>query len=306
MSAAASPPPFYLSLARLIRLPNVFTAPPDVLVGWVLWSNSWLDADILWVLVASVCLYAAGMILNDWFDAQEDRRDRPYRPLPAGEVSVSLAFILGAGLLTAGVLIAWLTWPPAGMVALGLAGLILLYNGLLKKTPIASVAMGGCRTLNVLLGVIRAAGDDFGTVVQHFWSTPAAWVALANGLYITGVTLFARQEAKQSSRPLLLVGGMTWLAGLSCLVGSWVWISSSPVIYPVVGVVIASWIGSRLLRAYQTTNPKEVQIAIKTMIFGLVVCNGVSATAAGSPLVGIVIILHLVPAYLLGRWLYST
>jgi 4-hydroxybenzoate polyprenyltransferase len=293
-------------MARLIRLPNVFTAPPDVLVGWVLWSNSRLDADVLWVLVASVCLYAAGMILNDWFDAQEDRRDRPYRPLPAGEVSVSLAFILGAGLLTAGVLIAWFAWPMAGMVAFLLAGLILLYNGLLKKTPIASLAMGGCRTLNVLLGVVRAAGDDFNAVVQNFWSTPAAWVALANGLYITGVTLFARQEAKESSRPLLLLGGMTWLSGMACLVGCWIQISTSTVMYFAIGVIVAIWIGVTLLRAYQTTKPKEVQIAIKTMIFGLVVCNGVSATAAGSPLVGLVIILHLVPAYLLGRWLYST
>jgi hypothetical protein len=99
---------------------------------------------------------------------------------------------------------------------------------------------------------------------------------------------------------------MTWLSGMACLVGCWIQISTSTVMYFAIGVIVAIWIGVTLLRAYQTTKPKEVQIAIKTMIFGLVVCNGVSATAAGSPLVGLVIILHLVPAYLLGRWLYST
>lgn len=306
MSASTSPPPFYLSLARLIRLPNVFTAPPDVLVGWVLWSKSSMDAEILLVVLASLCLYAAGMIWNDWFDVEEDRRDRPNRPLPAGNVSLTLALLLGLGLMAAGVLIAWFAWPMAGMVAILLAGIILFYDGVLKKTPLASLAMGGCRSLNVLLGVVRAAGDDVGTLFQSFWSAPAVWVALANGIYITGVTLFARQEAKESSRPLLLLGGSTWLAGLVCLVCCWIQISSAAAMYFTVGVVVAVWIGRTLLQAIQSTKPKEVQIAIKTMIFGLVVCNGISATAAGSPLVGLLIFLHLVPAYFLGRWLYST
>ncbi len=215
MSASTSPPPFYLSLARLIRLPNVFTAPPDVLVGWVLWSKSSMDAEILLVVLASLCLYAAGMIWNDWFDVEEDRRDRPNRPLPAGNISLTLALLLGLGLMAAGVLIAWFAWPMAGMVAILLAGLILFYDGVLKKTPLASLAMGGCRSLNVLLGVVREAGDDVGTLFQSFWSAPAVWVALANGIYITGVTLFARQEAKESSRPLLLLGEAPGLPGSS-------------------------------------------------------------------------------------------
>ena len=46
---------------------------------------------LLCLLVASGCLYTAGMVLNDVFDYEIDRHERPFRPLPSGRISLGAA-----------------------------------------------------------------------------------------------------------------------------------------------------------------------------------------------------------------------
>ena len=101
-----------------------------------------------------------------------------------------------------------------GLIATMLAALIVLYDGVLKPTILAPVAMGGCRTLNVLLGMSAAAADlpqlEPGTAWQQ-----AAWLVAAGiGVYIAGVTWFARSEADTSHRGQLLAGTLVMLAGV--------------------------------------------------------------------------------------------
>src|ERR1700751_5616395 len=83
----------FLPYARLLRLPNVFTAFADILLGTIAaatWRTNPGGAALL--LVASGCLYCAGMVWNDYCDLEEDKRERPFRPLPAGQISGSSAF----------------------------------------------------------------------------------------------------------------------------------------------------------------------------------------------------------------------
>src|SRR5438477_173484 len=42
------------------------------------------------------------MVWNDYFDLAVDRRERPFRPLPSGKISLAAARALGLGLLVAG------------------------------------------------------------------------------------------------------------------------------------------------------------------------------------------------------------
>src|SRR4051794_13901119 len=86
---------------QLIRLPNVFTAAADSLAGWLLVGGTLADASgWLPLTAASMVLYAAGMALNDLFDLEVDRAERPGRPLPSGRVSRGFASGLGwTGLL---------------------------------------------------------------------------------------------------------------------------------------------------------------------------------------------------------------
>jgi 4-hydroxybenzoate polyprenyltransferase len=64
-------------------------------------------------------------------------------------------------------------------------------------------------------------------------------------------------------------------------------------------------VGLPVVRAIRRPEPKFVQAAVKRAILGLVVLDAVLATAfVGLP--GLLILLLLPPALLLGKWVYST
>src|SRR5262245_31773688 len=62
-----------LPFAQLLRIPNVFTAFADIVLG-VLVTGAWFAHPVGAVLLAlaSGCLYCAGMVWNDWFDRDVD------------------------------------------------------------------------------------------------------------------------------------------------------------------------------------------------------------------------------------------
>src|SRR5256885_8345847 len=77
---------------RLMRLPNVFTAIADVAMGYVFVQPSGPDGRVLGCLMASsAALYTAGMVFNDVFDYAIDAKERPFRPIPSGQVSMRSA-----------------------------------------------------------------------------------------------------------------------------------------------------------------------------------------------------------------------
>ncbi|MFO1489825.1 MAG: UbiA family prenyltransferase [Kiritimatiellia bacterium] len=140
---------------RLFRLPNLVTVPGDPLAGLLLATGGvWPGEPRAFAVVAApLFLYCAGLALNDLRDVDEDRVERPARPLPAGEISASAAWTAAAVFAAAGVLLSAL----AGTRSLLVGGLLLLmivfYNVSAKRVSVAGpFIMGLCRGLSVLLG----------------------------------------------------------------------------------------------------------------------------------------------------------
>src|SRR5688572_33429172 len=92
---------FRFPYLELIRPPNVATALADVLAGFAVGGLE-NGRALPWLLAATACLYAGGITLNDVFDRDLDRRERPERPIPGGRVTTASASIFGASLLGAG------------------------------------------------------------------------------------------------------------------------------------------------------------------------------------------------------------
>lgn len=295
--------------AQLVRLPNVFTAIADIGVGSLCAAPALADQSQAWpvavcLMVASACLYSAGMVWNDYFDMDQDRRERPFRPLPAGKVSMPAARTLGCCLLGVG----WLAAAIAGLrgdrwnglpavVAGFLIATILLYDRWLKRTWAGPIGMASCRFLNVLLGFSAVGGGiRMGTL-------PAVIV----GVYIAGVTWFARTEARASRRPMLVAAASLMLLALLSalpLPGAVSPGTSSP-LFPYLLVALGFFIGGPICRAIAVPLPLFVQRAVKNSIFGLVVLDAALASAlAGNS--GLALLTLLLPAAYLGRWLYST
>jgi 4-hydroxybenzoate polyprenyltransferase len=297
--------------AQLVRLPNVFTAVADVALGaLVTGALPQHAAPFALLLAASACLYCGGMVWNDFFDVAQDRRERPFRPIPSGRVARRAAGWLGAGLLAAGWLMAALAgrlqtsgWAsPAAGIAGALVAAILLYDGWLKRTWAGPLAMGACRFLNVLLGVSLAPQPH---------PSLGVYLAAVVGVYIVGVTWFARTEARESGRRDLLGAAALMLAALALAVPLPALLAESPwprgdaLLYPYLLVAFGFGVGVPVCRAIGDPSPGRVQRAVKAGVLGLIVLDAVLATAAVGP-AGLGLAVLLAPALLLGRRLYTT
>jgi 4-hydroxybenzoate polyprenyltransferase len=305
-----------LAFAQLLRLPNVFTAFADVaLAGCVglAVSPDWPPAAYWWrvllLALASGSLYLGGMVWNDYFDIEEDAKARPFRPLPSGRVTTRTALVLGVLLLLAGLTFAGLAglpgsddWNPDPLgFAVGLGGLILLYDGGLKRTPLGPVGMAGCRFLNVLLGLSALPDDALSAGVR-------VHLAGVVGLYIVGVTWFARAEEGDSNRrQLIAAAGVIGLSLVAALLVRWRVNLDGPggFLFPYLLVGFGFLVGLPVARAVRRPGPREVQSAVKRCVLGLVALDAVLATAfLGAP--GLLVLLLLPPALVLGKWVYST
>jgi len=221
-----------LPYLQLLRLPAVFTAMADIILGFVLThryiygplvgvQNAPLEQQIGWcepghfigLLIASCCLYLSGMVFNDVFDRKQDAVERPGRPIPSGRVSVKSAVILGVVLMLVGVGSAATVSQISLLVALLLVASILGYDGVLKKTPVGPLAMGTCRFLNVMLGASVQC-----TWMPGLLSQPQLTAAAGLGVFIIGVTLFAQTEALTSNALRLSVAQVMMNCGFAILV----------------------------------------------------------------------------------------
>lgn len=297
----------FLPIAKLLRLPNVFTAFADILLaGCATGLIVEQPLTIILLCLASGCLYLSGMVWNDVFDRKDDAISQAFRPIPSGQVNVAMAFLIASLLMLGGIAIAFAARPAGAeigftdpfTVALVLAAAILLYDAWLKRTPLGPVGMGLCRSLNVLLGLAPSIAL---LPIEIPWLLPAV-----TGTYIVGVTWFARTEEKESNRHHLL--GACGVIALSLFLALVLRSRTPPeatVFFPYLLAAFGFLVGVPLARAVQKPGPKEVQTAIKRSVLGLVALDAVLATAfVGLP--GLLILLLLPPALVLGKWVYST
>lgn len=291
---------------QLVRLPNVFTAAADSLAGWLLVGGSLANGGG-WVplALASMAIYAAGIALNDVFDYAIDLRERPARPLPSGKISRRFAAWLGGGLLAAGPLLAALSDANVSALVAGLlAGCVLAYDGGGKRTILGPFLMGACRGLNLLLGASQAPA----------LGGPPCWLAAgAMALFVAGITWISRGETESGRSRGLYAGLALEGVALLALVATATQARSFPSVpasLHVEGLVALAAAGALIAHAgvfaVRDPSPARFQRAVKTGVLSLVWLNfGVVAAVRGI-VPALAIAALWVPAFVLGRWLYST
>lgn len=302
-----------LAYLQLFRLPNVFTAVSNVVMGFM-FTKWFVDGGVIaWpfvvsylmpLVLSSCCLYIGGMVLNDVYDYEVDKAERPDRPLPSGRIDLAWARKLGFGLLLAGIGLAFSVvsaTPKPGMLAILLAVAIYLYDSVAKQTAIAPVLMGCCRMLNIMLGMSYV-----------LFSTDQLLVAFGIGTYVAGITWFARCEAKDSDRKLLSLGFGVMMLGI-CILAAWPWFRDGkafllrdPILWPTLLALLMVSVVRRCVVAISNPEPEHVQAAVKHAIFSLIVLDGAVVLAAVGPLPAIAVIALLLPTIWLGKWIYST
>lgn len=174
--------------AELLRLPALFTVPGDVLAGAAA-TSARVNSRTLLAIGSSLCLYEAGMALNDWADRTEDAAERPHRPIPSGRVRPAEALTAACALTAAGLTLAARAGRPALAVAAPLATTVWAYDLALKHTPAGPVAMAAARGLDLLLGAAATTGR----------AREAIPSAALLGTHTLAVTTVSRQETRNGS-----------------------------------------------------------------------------------------------------------
>jgi hypothetical protein len=288
---------------ELVRVPNLFTAGGDIVAGYLVASGGAAGWPSLLALVAaSVCLYAGGVVLNDYFDRDVDAVERPERPIPSGRVAPGEVLRFGLGLLGLGCALALGAGATSAVVALVLAGCILLYDARGKRIPyVGGVNMGACRFLNVLLGASGAAAAN-----ADGWLPAALPVAAIVLVYISAVTVLSTGEVWGGNRTVS--GGV--FAALVAVVGAVLWLGVGGRLHdwaylPFLGLFAAATL-SVVGRVVREPSAPNIRRAIKTCVLSLLLLDAAIVAGVAGLLAGVLVALLIVPSLYVARLIAVT
>jgi 4-hydroxybenzoate polyprenyltransferase len=281
---------------QLVRAPAVFSAVSNIIAAQLIVTGGVLQWRTTTLLTAiSVCLYTGGFVLNDCFDYEQDRLERPYRPLPSGQVSLGSARVLAAALLASAVFMSFFL----GAVQVGIVGLLValiaIYDVLAKDKAVGNLVMGACRYMNWLLGLSTAG---LGLTVLL--------IPVPVFTYVASLTALSRTETGKRGHAIpvsvyigLVASVVTFLALIlsGILVNVW----SLLLLVPAVWLLLV-----RILQLHRYWSPGKAQQTVGMMIFGIIPLDAILVCAAGPWWGSIVVIVLLLPARYIGRALYVT
>lgn len=259
-----------LQLGRVSNLPTVWT---NGLTGLVLGGGALLDPRTLPLMVALSLFYVGGMYLNDAFDADIDREERPDRPIPSGTIDQRTVLNAGIGMFIVGLcLLLWVgfvaengTGGWGSVAGLVLVTSIVVYDWHHKGNVFGPYLMGVCRMM-----VYVTAG-------LCFLVPPPAWLLLAALVlfsYLIGLTTIAKQETLheiESLWPLLLFappviyGAIHLGSGVTAVLAFLLLLAA---------LAIAVWMLRRRL-------PGDIGVAVSVLIAGICLVDAIFLASAG-------------------------
>lgn len=293
---------------ELLRAPNLLTVPGDPLAGFLLASKAGASADLTRAIpcaAAAVLLYAGGLISNDVFDLEEDRRDRPHRPLPSGRISKRAATAATAALFALGIGAAAISGAVPAMIAGVITALVVVYCAGAKRVPVLGpLVMGLCRGASLMLGASALGVEAMRLPVP---------ILAAGGLtlYVAAVTAVAAREMSGSSpgwkalAPCVVM--LVWLPFISHL-GPGAATPPFAVIAQGLGLMTALFIGTRGIDIQRQSDPRLIARGIGTFIRALLPAQASLAVAGAVPGVYVaaaLLVLWPVSA-IVGRRFYSS
>ncbi|MEV4994491.1 UbiA family prenyltransferase [Streptomyces niveus] len=179
--------------AELLRVSALFTVPGDALAGAAS-AGVRPNRGTALAVGASLCLYEAGMALNDWADRDEDALERPHRPIPSGRITPNAALTAAGALTATGLFLASRAGRPTLALSTALAATVWAYDLRLKHTAAGPAAMGAARALDVLMGATATLSTS-----RRAGATPPAGSASARSR--TTPSVVVPREAPAPSEP---------------------------------------------------------------------------------------------------------
>jgi 4-hydroxybenzoate polyprenyltransferase len=266
-----------------MRPANILTAIADILGGFAISGSvaeiyhvghGWFyipeASKLCWLVLSTIGLYGGGVVLNDFFDAELDKTERPERPIPSGRASKTGAGILGLSLLILGIIAASFVSLISAGIAVIVAGLAVLYDAWGKhQTWFGPFNMGLCRGFNLLLGISAVASA----------LASDGFIAMIPVMYIAAITMVSRGEVHgQNSHWLKTASGLYAVVLLS--IGALAVLPYFHLRSSLVFLTLFAWmIYLPLRKAQRTGEARDIGRAVKFGVLGLILMD--AALAAG-------------------------
>lgn len=118
----------------IIRPLNCFMSAFAVYVGSLIAGLPlYPSMAVIYALIAAFLICSAGMVINDYFDVEIDRVNKPKRPIPSGQITKKTALAYSLILFAAGMGLSYLVNIYAMSVAAIVSTLLILYAWRMKK-----------------------------------------------------------------------------------------------------------------------------------------------------------------------------
>ncbi len=119
----------------ITRPANAMVSGVTAIIAYLIATGTIIPSTVL-LLVIVFLITAAGNVINDYFDADIDRINRPERPIPSGTVSPIAARGFAVTLFLSGILAAFFTPPLCMAIVLINSFILFLYAAKLKSMPV--------------------------------------------------------------------------------------------------------------------------------------------------------------------------
>jgi 4-hydroxybenzoate polyprenyltransferase len=298
----------------LVRLPNVFTAASNILSGYftiyTAVSSSFITIHVLYLaglMISSSLLYVAGIVFNDYFDIEIDKKERLTRPLPSRKITKRKALTIAiSSIIVANVITLVINWT-SFIIAVILTTIIIAYDYGLKNNDITGpITMGLARSINVVLG----ASPALPTLLLSAPSTKMLlFIAISLFLYVVAISILSKKEVSGNATKLIIISSLSivFVDIVAIAIAGFIGIFQPAVFVNLPLFSVAIIITFRpIVRGCGNLAPLHIQNIIKNMIMSIIILDSVFVSGIIGLSYGFATLLLLIPAVVLARKLYLT
>ena len=289
----------------LVRLPNLFTLPSNILVGMATVSSLAFTltsfTQFLLLVTISVLLYCVGIVLNDLCDFDIDKKERPNRPLPSGKISRRSAIVLVAIFSTLALILSLQVSFSTLVISSILFSVIFGYDKYLKNTYAGPFTIASARVMNILLGtsVSLRSVDSYSQIVT------LTFVLIITFVYVSLIGFISRYEVHGFSDNTKLLLPQAIVAT----------VISSIILFSLMGFFKLESLIILLLfsfimiisfsRIYRRDSGRTQQI-VRNMILSIIVLDSTFLTGIIGIELGLVVLTLMAPLLVLANKMYMT
>jgi geranylgeranylglycerol-phosphate geranylgeranyltransferase len=201
-----------LSYLEILRIPNAFMSIFAVIVTAIL-IGFYNPLQILFACLAIFLISGGGMVINDYFDYEADKINRPKRALPSNRISRNNALIYSLILLLTGDALAFFLNFQVLVIALFNTFLLVVYSWKLKKIILLGNFIVSWLSASVFLFVSLLSGFITATIFILFLLAFSSTI----GREIAKTIEDVEGDKKIKARTLPIIAGKNFAAWIATI-----------------------------------------------------------------------------------------